>query len=303
MAAIASLLVTVLCWAALPATVQKTPVFVSASFVDRNHLYLDNLKSNEIRVTENGQPRDVEFFAGAEIPYVYGLLIDQTLLPENFADLNQYPSGVSNSSAALSVASQILDSPLGQEAGWLATYDKQMHVVVDFTQDSGRIKYAIQQLRGVRMLEEPSLYTALLSAVQKMDQRNEKRRILIAFVDVVDSESGNRLKILKNLMATSNVELFIAGFGSKLSSGRGMPPAQSEASLRELGSVTGGDAYFRSMEGIEGLGRRISNQIRTLYTIGFESESSSEKPSQLKIECTRAGVKVKTHPVVPTLRQ
>jgi VWFA-related protein len=302
MAAITSLLVTLLCCTAPVQAAQKTAVFVTASFLDRNRLYVENLERDEVRVFEDGQPREVEFLAGEEVPVAYGLLLDRVLLPEPSEESRPYPDYISNSTAALNVAYQLLDQCLRGQAGWAATYDTEMHLVVDFTQDGGRVKQSIQQLRSRHSLDESSLYSALVTAVQKINQRNEKRRVLVVFLDVLDRNTGGKLKLLKNLLSASNVELFIASFASKSGSGRGMLPLQSESSLRDLAAVTAGDACFSAMEGIEGLGRRISNQIRTFYTIGFESESSPDKPARLTIECARPGVKVRTHPVTPTLR-
>jgi VWFA-related protein len=302
MAAIASLLAALLFCSAPVQAAQKTAVFVTASFVDKNRLYVENLKQDEIRVFENGQPREVEFFAGKEVPMAYGLLLDRVLLPEPFEESRPYPDDISSSTAAFNVAYQLLDQCLRGQAGWAATYDAEMHLIIDFTQDGGMVKQSIQQLRSRRSLDESSLYSALFSAVQKMNQRNEKRRVLVVFLDVLDRNTGGKLRPLKNLLSASNVELFIAGFASKSGSGRGMPPFQSESSLRDLAALTAGDACFSAMEGIEGLGRRISNQIRTFYTIGFESETSPDQPARLTIECARPGIKVKTHPVTPTLR-
>jgi len=302
LAAIALLSAALVCCFAPVHAAQKTGVFVTASFLDKNRLYVENLTRDEVRVFEDGQPREVEFLAGAEVPVAYGLLLDRVLLPEPSEESRMYPNSISSSTAALNVAYLLLDQCLRGQAGWAATYDAQMHVIVDFTQDGGRVKQSIQQLHSRASTDESSLYSALIGAVQKINQRNEKRRVLVAFLDVLDRNSAEKTKQLKNLLSASNVELFLAGFASKSGSGRGMTPFQSESSLRDLAGVTAGDACFSAMEGIEGLGRRISNQIRTFYTIGFESEASPEKPARLTIECVRPGVKVRTHPITPTLR-
>lgn len=39
---------------------QKTTVYVTASFLDTNHLYVDNLDQQEIGVCENGQPASLK---------------------------------------------------------------------------------------------------------------------------------------------------------------------------------------------------------------------------------------------------
>ena len=302
MAALGLLLAFLLCWPAPALPAQKTPVFVTASFLGRNRLFLEDLSREEIKVYENGQPREVEFFAGSEVPVVYGLLFDRALLPRAFEDLSPYQYGIPSAQAAVNVADQLVDLVLGRQVGWVAAYDQGMRVALDFSPDGGRIKDTIRQLRGERTLEESSLYGALFAAVNKMNQRNERRRVVVLFLEVLDTGTGSKLKPLKNLLAASNVDLFVASFAPRTATGRGLPPLQSEASLRDLASVTAGDAYFSATEGIEGLGRRVSEQIRTCYTIGFQSESPPDSPARLTIECTRPGVKVKSHSVVPNLR-
>lgn len=291
-----------LCIPTQHAAPQKRPVFVSASFLGKDRLYVEDVSREEVRIYENGQPREIEFFAGAEVPAAYGILFDRDILPEPFDEPRRIQERVPVSMAATNVAFQVLDQVLGRQVGWAASYDTEMRVVVDFTQDSGRIKDALQGLRSKRSIEESSLYSAVFAATKKMSLRNEKRRILAVFLNVIDMKSGDKLKVMKNLVSASNVELFIASFASsRYGTGRGMPPMQSEACLRELVGVTAGGAFFTSVDGIDGIGRRISNQIRTLYTIGFESQTSTDQPSTLKIECTRSGVKVASHPVVPNL--
>jgi VWFA-related protein len=277
-------------------------VFVTASFLDKNRLFLEDLSQEEIKVYENGQPRQVEFFAGSRVPVVYGLLFDRALLPQAFEDLGSFQNRVPASQAAANVAYQLVDMGLRSQTGWVAFYDTEMQLAQDFSSDGGQIKDAVRQLRGERTLGESSLYGALFAAVKKMNQRNEKRRIVIVFLGLLDTGTGTKLRLLKNLLAASNVDLFIACFASRAATGRGLPPAQSEASLRDLASVTAGEAYFSATEGIEGLGRRISEQIRTSYTIGFQSEAPPDNPARLTIECTRPGVKIKSHPVVPNLQ-
>ena len=279
------------------------PVFVTASFLDRNRLYVENLGRDEIRIFENDQPREVQYMAGREVPMVYGLLFDPYVLPQLFEEPGRDSYGVSIATAAGNVAYQVMDQAFVGQSGWLGTYGDDLQVNVDFVPDSGRIKDALQMLAVERLSREPSLYTALFTAAKKMSRRNEKRRILILFIEVLDSRTGDRLKALKNLLGSSNIELFVASFTrSRLPGDHGMPLAKSEASLRELADATAGAAYFTPRETIEGMGRRISYQISSFYTVGFESTSTIDKPGKLRIECTRPNVKVTTHNMVPVLQ-
>jgi hypothetical protein len=303
MTVIALLMASLLSWTVPELPPQKRPIFVTASFLGKTRMFLEDVSRDEVRVLENGRPRTIEFFSGPEVPTVYGLLFDRAILPQPSEEQLPNPNDIPASMAASSVAYQLIDQGLGRQVGWAGAYDKELHVAIDFTQDAGRIKDTIQRLRAERSIEDSSLSHALFAAVSKMSSRNEKRRVLILFLGALDIEAAARLKPMKNLLAASNIELFVAGFAtSRFGDGRGLPPAQSEACLRELASVTAGGAYFIASEGIAGLGRRISNQIKTLYTIGFEAESPADKPASLKIECTRPVAKVTHHPVIPNLQ-
>ena len=292
-----------LCWSATGLLPQKKAVFVTASFLGNNRLYLENLTREDVRVFEGDKPREVEYFAGKEVPVAYGILFDRELLPQPDDDPRLDEIRVSASTAARNVVYQLIDSCLGPQAGWTATYDDQgMNIMLDSIQDASRIKDSIERMSGSRFTRESWLYGPLFSSVEKLSQRHEKRRVLVVFLNTLDIKTAGKLKPLKNLLSISNVEVFFAGFAPKSTVSRGLLPAQSEAALRELADVTAGAAYFTNMEGVEGLGRRMASQIRTFYTIGFESDSPVEQPARLKIECTRPGVKVRTHPVVPILQ-
>ncbi|MFH1573912.1 MAG: hypothetical protein ABIG68_07995, partial [Acidobacteriota bacterium] len=58
----------------------QRPVYVTASFVDRNNLFIEDLAQDEIEVYEDGQLRKIEFQAQEELPTVYGLVFDRAML-------------------------------------------------------------------------------------------------------------------------------------------------------------------------------------------------------------------------------
>ena len=134
-----------------------------------------------------------------------------------------------------------------------------------------------------------------------MNERSEKRRVLLLLLDTIDASSAGKAKSMRNLLASSNIELFIISFASKMSSGRQtVRHNMSEAILKDLAVATSGDAFSSAAYSnhLEDLSRRIYNHVRTLYTFGFQSEPSTDKPTRLSIRCLRAGTKVKHHPTV-----
>ncbi len=285
--------------------VLKGSAFVTASFVDRNSLFIEDLNQEEVQIFENDQPRKIQFMAREEVPTVYGLIFELSLLPERPDD--DYRGStlvISGASASRSMAYELIDKYMSRQTVWVGGYDKGLKIVRDDTTDGFSAKAAIQEMHGTREQGESFLYSALVAGVMKMNTHAEKRRVIVVFLDLLDVNTAGKLKPLKNLLSASNVELFVVSFAGRLRSGRdGMAPAISQSSLRELGQATSGEALFAAdnRDHFEDMTHRIYNEIRTFYTFGFESEASSDQPPRLTIRCTRPGSKVRHHPLVPAL--
>ncbi len=292
-------------WRTAPPLAAGAPAFVSASITDRRGLFMENLSRDEVQIFENDQPREIQFMAQDEVPVVYALIFDLSILPEN--PENDYSGStlvISPATASRSLAYELIDKYLGRQTMWVGGYEKELSVTQDFTTDGFSAKAAIQRMHSTSSVSEPFLYSALVAAVMKMNSRNEKRRVIIVFLDALDRETAGKLKPLKNLLSSSNIELYVVSFASKLGTGRGgLSPAISQSSLKELTQLTCGEVFFMSdyRDHLEDISRRLYNELRTLYTFGFESEGTAEKPSRLTIRCTRPGSKVRHHPTVSVL--
>ena len=281
---------------------QKNQIFVTASLTDRRGLFIEDLDRQEIQILEGGQPRRVEFIAREEVPTVYGILFDHDLVQE---ESNQHWGSrldVSNTNAAKNFAYQLIDKYVGRQTVWVGLYDRELQVTLDFSTDGFRSKEAIQHMSAGRTTRETFLYSALYSSVMRMKDRNEKRRVLLLFLNLVDSETASKLKPLRNLLSSSNVELFIVTFASQLGSGQGLS-SMSRSALNELAQATAGEMFLAGdyRDHPDDITQHIYNQLRTFYTFGFESESASDAPAKLTIRCTRPGSKVKCHPTVPVV--
>jgi hypothetical protein len=279
------------------------PVYVTASFQDRNGIFLENLSRSEIQILEDGKPRAIEFMAQEQMAAVYGILIERAVVPESHTrDRNPYSAP--GLASIQDIAYELIDKYLGRQAIWVGAYERGLEIVLDTTTDGFLAKGAIQRIRGSRQTDDSFLYPALFSAVTKMNERSERRRILIVFLSALDRETADRLKPLKNLLSSSNIELFLISTAPKLSITGGMSPAMSQAGLREIAQVTCGEVFFTAdhREHLDDITRRMLHQMRTFYTFGFESQSGVENPAKLSIRCSLAGSRVKHHPVVPVLR-
>ena len=284
---------------------QKTQAFVTASLVDKRGLFIEDLDKQEVQILEGSQPRELEFMARDEVPTVYGIIFDRALLQHDENPRWGSRQEVSITTSAKNLAYQLIDKHLGRQTVWVGLYDRELQVALDFSTDGFRAKDAIQRMSTGRATEEPFLYPALYSSVMRMKDRNEKRRVLILLLNLLDSETASRVKPLKNLLSASNVELFIVSFASRLGGGSaGLNPSMSHAGLKELVQATAGDMFWAAdyRDHLDDIAQSIYNHLRTFYTFGFESESPAENPAKLTIRCTRPGAKIRCHPNVPVIK-
>ena len=285
------------------AAAKKKPVYVTASFVDRKGLFIENLQKNEVEILEDNQPREIEFMARDELHTVYGIVFDRAMLPDREETERPGRQEVPTNVAARDIAYQLVDKMLGHQALWAGVYDRQLNIVFETASDGFGAKNAIHQMRGTRGSSDSFLYAALFSAVEKMSERHERRRVVILFIQDLDTGTASRLKPVKNLLAASDVELFTICFARRFSGAGSMSSAATTSSLKELTQVTAGNAFFTTdyRDHFEDLVRHLLDQLRTLYTFGFTSQSGGIDPAKLLIKCSRPNSKVRFHPSVPDL--
>jgi len=282
----------------------KRQVYVTASFTDRESLFIEDLRMDEVQILENNIPKKIELMVRDEMPTVYGLLFDKSLLAEDRAAGPTYRPGMpSATAAARDMAFDLIDKHLRQQSMWVGSYDRKFYLALASTTDGFAAKDAIHQMSSRRTADGVFAYAGLYSAVMEMNKHSEKRRVIILFLDTFDRESTGKISPLQNLISMSNVDLIIISLASRTFSSSGIPPAMSRGALSKLAQATAGEAYFSADSGghPEDLMRQIYNRIRTFYTLGFESDSPADIKTELSIRCTRSGSKVKHHPSTPVL--
>lgn len=278
----------------------QVPVYVTASFTDRNNLFIEDLSRDEIQILENGNRRTIELFAKDELPTVYALLFDRDMLGSTWESYSARSRVSSGATSSRDLAFELIDKYLGRHMLWIGVYDRELEEAYDFGGDGFRAKDCIQGLRGNRRPAESFLFGALIATIQKLSERPEKRRILLLFLDEVDIETADKVKPLKNLLSSSNVELFVVCFATKLGSRRAgrLHPQMTQGLLRDLAGVTAGECFMAAdyREHLDDITRRVYNQMRTLYTFGYQSSVESGKVFTLEILCSRQRSKVRHHP-------
>src|SRR5262245_3982909 len=162
--------------------------------------FIQNMKAEDFIVEEDGvRQQIVSFSQGSDAPVSLGILIDKSTsirLPLRVQGREQTP-------AALLVAAGLGRAMVhlmrtGDEF-MLMTFDEQLQVKQNFTQDRKKIEdqlYKINQVGGAT-----HLYDAVLKALERMKKAKYRRRALIVITDAYDT-SGKQLEDLRSRLGT-----------------------------------------------------------------------------------------------------
>ena len=154
--------------------VNTTLVTLPVSVTDRDGRYIPNLRKEDFRLWEEGVEQNVAFFSSVDKPFSVVLMIDTSGSTRyRLAEIQD---------AAITFVNQLRRD----DRVMVLSFDDQVRVLSDFTNDRSRLRDAIQRT-------EPGDGTKLYDAVDLvMNQRLssvEGRKAIVLFTDGVDTTS------------------------------------------------------------------------------------------------------------------
>lgn len=244
-------------------------VNVSVRVVDRNNHSINNIPQSEFKIYEDGVPQNIEFFSKAEVPTNYSLVVD------NSGSLRQQIDKVIEAGKIL-VASNRNDD---QTAVIRFVSSDKIEILQDFTKDRTDLNDALENM----YIEggQTAIIDALFLSVERLNKQqsaqkdqDRTRRAIILVTDGEDRSSYYSEAQLMDLLKESDVQIFVVGFVSDLSSEKGFisksPQGKAKAFLERLSAATGGKAYFpASTNELAGIAKDIASELRTQYSIGY----------------------------------
>jgi VWFA-related protein len=260
-------------------TAQTNLVNFDAVVTDQDGNPVMNLKKENFRVLDNGQPQQITNFSPTEAPITMVILMEFSRLFYGFY------------------------SYLGQEFAygflshltpkdWVAfkTFDLKTTVRVDFTQDRREIQQAIATLYFPDF-SEANLFDALVETVDQMAGIKGKRSILV-IASGYDTFSKHTLDQTYKRLKEADETIFCLGMAEYFAVRNPSPRAegvsflQAKNQLTTFANMTGGYAWFPRFEGeMPSIFNSITTFLRSQYTIGFNPNTPQDgKYHKLKVE-------------------
>ena len=270
-----------------------TNIFFTAA--DKNKRFISNLKAEDIRVFEDGQPQEIfTFQQNIELPLSIAILIDtsiseeRTLPDEKVAAQAFLESVMRPNKDEAAVISFTGDTTL--EQGFTGNIERLRRAIdhVEFVPPSGYIGGGVvvngtPPISGTNQSLAGS--TAVWDAVWATSEElmatsaEHTRRAIILLTDGDDTSSRMKIHEAIERAQKSDALIYAIGIGDRYTFN------VNEGSLRKIAEQTGGRAYFpRHERDLRDAFAQIQKDLREQYLVAYSPTNKARDGSFRKIE-------------------
>jgi VWFA-related protein len=242
-------------------SVQSNLVNVDAVVTDQDGNLVTGLKRQNFRILDEGQPQQVTNFSPSDAPITVVILLEYSA---------RYWGIFSGQGAYW--ADTFLNDLKPQDWVALKTFDLQIHLNEDFTQDKRAIDQSLRTL-GFPTFHEAVLFDAVMETIDQMRDVKGKKSILILATGS-DTFSKHNLDQILNKLKETDVTIFSVGTAEAVdlysANGGGIGYLQAKNQLTSFARMTGGYAFFPRFDGeMPEIFNTVAQFLRNQYTLGF----------------------------------
>jgi len=242
-------------------SVQSNLVNVDAVVTDQDGNLVTGLKRENFRVLDEGQPQQVTIFSPSDAPITVVILLEYS---------GTYYGYFGAKGAYW--ADGFLNDLKPQDWVALKTFDLQVHLREDFTQDKRAIDESLRTL-GFPTFHEAVLFDAILQTLDQLRDVKGKKSILILATGF-DTFSKHNLDQTLNRLKETDVTIFSVGMAEEVDlyspGGAGINYLQAKNQLSSFSRLTGGYAFFPRFDGeMPEIFNTVAQYLRSQYTLGF----------------------------------
>lgn len=250
-------------------SVQSNLVNVDAVVTDQDGNLVTGLKRENFRILDDGQPQQVTNFSPSEAPITVVILLEYS---------SRYWGGVFSGQGAY-WADIFLNDLKPQDWVALKTFDLQIHLNDDFTQDKRAIDQSLRTL-GFPTFHEAVLFDAVMETIDQMRDVKGKKSILILATGT-DTFSKHNLDQILNKLKETDVTIFSVGTAEAIdlysANGGGIAYLQAKNQLTTFARMTGGYAFFPRFQGeMPDIFNTVAQYLRNQYTLGFSPNTPQD---------------------------
>jgi Ca-activated chloride channel homolog len=248
-------------------------VNVLCSVFDKNtNSFVTALGRNDFSIYEDGAKQEIRNFSReTNLPLTLAMLIDTSD--------STTPKLKFEQEAATSFFQNVLRD---QDRAMLVEFDSSVTLLQDFTSDANKMA---RQIRKLKASGNTALYDAIDMACDQKLIREKGRKAIIILSDGNDSQSSKTLKQAVEMAIRAESTIFSVSINKGGDFGTGENTEVGDATLKELAKQTGGKVFFPvKVEELEEAFRQINQELRSQYSIAYESNNPKRDGSYRKIE-------------------
>jgi VWFA-related protein len=248
-------------------------VLLDVGVQDKNGGFVSNLKIENFKILENGKPQSISHFANDDVPVTVGLVID------NSGSMAPKRPEVVTAGLAFVRASNPADEIFVTEFN-----DRARLMLPSETPFTGEPAILRAALLSAPAEGRTALYDAVLLSLNHLEHGKRDKKALIVVSDGGDNASVHTLKDLMPAVRESRATIYTIGIFDN------DDPDRNPRLLRNLASISGGEVFFpKQLDELLGICKKIAQDIRTRYTIGYVPVRTDEKGSLRNIRVTVTG--------------
>jgi Ca-activated chloride channel family protein len=134
-----------------------------------------------------------------------------------------------------------------------------------------------------------ALYDAVYLGLDKLKEGDNVKKALLLITDGEDNRSRYTFSNVKDFVKEKDVQIYAIGISSGYSEGA----EEGRALLRDLSSITGGNAFFTSsVYNLENICHNIALELKNQYVIGYHSTNAAKdgKWRKIKVKAEHPGI-------------
>lgn len=267
-------------------------VYLHLSIKDKNRIFVRDLKVDEIQITVDGVPQEIEHMFVDQVPTLYAILVD-TGPP--MAPPMRHPLYPTLLERVQHFVMEVLDRHRETDSYLLGTYYHKVKWLVEPTSDVVTLERAVRAIepgeeRMIPGLREGSnAGDAMEETIRRMRRRGESRRVILLFGHTVDQKSIEQVPRLKDLLADNAIDLYVVSLAPKVSgAGFSFELRQTPFFYQSLVARTGGELYDYGFYE-DRLHRQVGDyvaRLHTLWTVAFRLRGLEPAERPRKVEVT-----------------
>jgi VWFA-related protein len=253
-------------------------VNVDVVVTDNDGNYLNNLKKENFRISEDGAPQTITNFGTTDAPITVVLLVEFSQLGYGWFLYN-----------AVNWADVFLHQLKPNDWVALESFNMRSNVEVDFTHNPREVEQGLVSLY-FPPFHESNIFDALVDVTDRLQDTKGKKAVLV-LASGIDTFSKLTLDKTIAKLKQTDVTIYCVGvaeqmFVRTLDNG-GLTYLQAQNQLKTFSEMTGGRTWFPRFDGeIPSIMADVAGSLRNEYSLGYISSNSNHdgKYHKIKVE-------------------